>query len=334
MGFRACTTDPCVFVSKQLRVIICLYVDDGLIFWKEKGSASEVIDLLRDKFEINISETECYAGLQISQGDDYIFIHQRNYLMRVMQRFDMEAVAPSNTPADPHVMLSSDISNDNCKHPFRELVGSLMFLAVVTRPDIAFAVSSVSRFLNCYSNAHWTAAKRILQYLKSTANAGLLYHGKECKVSAFSDADFAGDQETRRSRTGAVLMMNGGPVFWNSSRQSIVTLSSCESEFVAATTAATAVKWCIMLAQELGIILEKPTLFLDNQSAIKLIKNPEFHMRTKHIDVRYKYIRERHQEGLFDVEYVPSDKQLADAMTKPLARSAFRRLTSIMLFTT
>lgn len=147
----------------------------------------------------------------------------------------------------------------------------------------------------------------------------------------YSDSDHGGDHETRRSWTGTILFLNGGPVVWSSSRQPIVTLSSAEAEFVAATAAVTSIKWLTMLLQEIGVEIEGTELLMDNQPAIKIIRNPEFHMRTKHIDIRYKFIRERYQEGLFDLFHVPSADQLADIFTKALAAPAFRKNASEIL---
>jgi hypothetical protein len=330
LGFYATKSDPCVFINHYTQVIVCLYVDDGLIF----GSSSEKIETLMQQleqhFQINIGDSGAYAGMQIEYGSGFVFIHQQSYLQRVLERFGMQDAKPVTTPADPHVRLVK-AEDHACQEPLRELIGSLMYLAVVSRPDIAYAVSLVSQYMTCYDNSHWTAAKRILQYLRGTMNKGIMFDQSDIRIMGFSDSDFAGDNETRRSRSGTVIMMNGGPVVWGSNRQPIVTLSSAEAEFVAANAAVTSIKWMHELLHEVDVKINSTDLFVDNQAAIKMIKNPEFHMRTKHIDLRFKYIRERYQDGLFDIQYVPSEEQVADALTKPLSKGQFRKLTSYFM---
>ena len=207
---------------------------------------------------------------------------------------------------------------------YRELIGSLMFLAIVSRPDISYAVSSLAQHLTCWSQDHFDAGLRILRYLKGTSSLGIVYGKHANQVQVYSDSDFSGDYETRRSRSGTLVLINKAPVVWLSQKQPQVVLSSTEAEFVAATAASTYVCWLKNLLSEVGIqVTEAIDLFMDNQSAIKLIKNPEYHHKTKHIDIKYKFVREHFEWGNIDLKFVPTDKQLADFLTKPLAASKF-----------
>ncbi|XP_033230350.1 secreted RxLR effector protein 161-like [Belonocnema kinseyi] len=169
-----------------------------------------------------------------------------------------------------------------------------MFLAIVSCPDIAYAVNVVSRYLSEYTESHWQAVKRILRYLIGTADFGIMYKscGSKLELRGYSDADYAGDVVMRRSTTGYVFMLAGGPITWSSQRQKLVTLSTTETEYFAAATATKEAVWLRKLLDDIGFqAAGASALFVDNQSAIKLIKNPEFHKRTKHIDVRYHFIR-------------------------------------------
>lgn len=191
-------------------------------------------------------------------------------------------------------------------------------------------MNQVSRFSCKPTKAHWEAFKRILSYLKGTSAYGITY-GSDISngrvLHAFSDADFAADLDDRRSTTGVVLILNGGPVSWKSQRQSCVSLSTTESEYVAAAEAAKDVVWIRRLLQDLGSDQTKPTiLFCDNQSAIKLVRNPQFHQRTKHIDVKFHFIRDLQDEHVVDVVYVNTESQLADLFTKGLDGPRFRKL--------
>lgn len=233
-----------------------------------------------------------------------------------------------SVPADPHSHLQPVKDEDDCKVkvPFREAVGSLMFLAVVSRPDIAFAVNVVSRYLSSYDSSHWEAVKRIIRYLKGTVNVGIKYEngGSALKLSGYSDADFASDVGTCRSTTGYVFTLAGGPVTWSSQRQKFVTLSTTEAEYVAAASAAKEAIWLKKLLNDIGCqCSQATTLYIDNQSAIRLVKNPEFHKRTKHIDIRYHFIREKVESNELAVSFIPSNLQLADIFTKALPRDRF-----------
>lgn len=267
--------------------------------------------------------------LERNRQDRTIFIHQEAYINRLIKKFSISEARTTSVPADPHVLLSPAEKDDFVctRIPFREAVGSLMFLATVSRPDIAYAVNAVSRHLNCYNDSHWQAVKRIFRYLLRTPNLGILYGNSEkgLQLEGYSDADYASDLATRRSTTGYVFMLAGGPVSWTSQRQKLVTLSTTEAEYVAAAAAAKETAWLRNLLNDLEYQCEgATTLFVDNQSAIRLVKNPEFHQRTKHIDIQYHYIRERVQDSELCVNYIPTTLQRADIFTKPLPKDRFK----------
>lgn len=183
--------------------------------------------------------------------------------------------------------------------------------------------------------AHVNAVKRILKYIKGTTDMGIQFEsGIELKMCGYSDADYAGDVETRRSTSGYVFMFGNSTTSWGSERQKSVALSTTESEYMAAAHAMKELVWLRRLLSEiLSTKLDKPIFLMDNQSAIRLIKNPEFHKRTKHIDVRYHFIREKFEDGIFDLDYVATDEQAADIMTKALPKNKhqyFRALMGLM----
>ena len=207
-------------------------------------------------------------------------------------------------------------------------MGSLRYL-VHTRPDIAFAVGYVSRFMERPTSEHLNAVKRILRYIAGTIDYGCHFRrtGAELKLLGFSDADMGGDIDTRKSTTGVLFFLGSSPVTWQSQKQKVVALSSCEAEYIAGTAAACQGIW---LAQLLADLQSKQRaaflLKMDSQSAIALSKNPVFHDRSKHIDVKYHFIRECIGNGTMDIEHVRTEEQLADILTKPLARDRFCEL--------
>lgn len=248
----------------------------------------------------------------------------------------MDKCNPNATPCDPNVIIKeTELFSHELKEmeriPFREAVGALMFVAVVSRPDIMFSVSRISRYLNNPSEIHWNAVKRIFRYLKGTINFGICYKGDKIDFKAYSDADFAGDVDTRRSTSGYVTMIAGAPVTWSSSRQKCVSRSTTESEYIAASDAVQEVVWMRTFLREIGIQLNGPTpLYVDNQSTIRLVNNAEHHKRTKHIDIKYHYIRECEENGTTKVTYVESKNQLADMFTKPLPKQRFMENRSLL----
>jgi hypothetical protein len=171
--------------------------------------------------------------------------------------------------------------------------------------------------------------KRILSYLKGTPSHGIVFGGTgdTTTLPAYSDADFASNLDDHRSTTGVILIVNGGPVVWKSQRQKCVSLSTTESEYVAASAGGKEVVWMRRLLQDLGRRQDQPTeLFIDNQSAIKLVRNPEFHQRTKHIDVKFHFIRDLQENQLINATYINTENQLADLLTKGLDGPRFRKL--------
>lgn len=215
--------------------------------------------------------------------------------------------------------------------PYREAVGSLMYLTVVTRPDISFAVGQVSQFCEYPEQNHWEAVKRILSYLCGTPNHGIRFGPGTDGLKGFTDSDYAEDVPSRRATTGFLFLLHGGPVDWSRRRQSCVALSTTESEYVAACEAAREGVWIKrLLIMDMNLGSEKLLLVMcDNQSAIQLIKNPVFHHRTKHIDIRYHFIRELQENGEINVNYVSTENQLANPFTKPLPNPRFSVLREL-----
>lgn len=333
-GFSTCKADSCVFVSRKdgQLVIMAIHVDDGLIAGDTVKSIDDVLKFLCDHFEIKSMNVGCFLGLEIEQrSDGSIFVHQSNYAKRVLSRFNMENCNPVATPGDSNKILHDFDDSKPSEYPYREAVGSLMYLSIATRPDITHAVAIASRYLEKPNMAHENAVKRIFKYLKGTINFGIFYaSGGTNKLIGYSDADHAGDIETRRSTSGYIFKLNDGIISWSSERQKSVSISTMEAEYIAASEASKELIWirrllCEILANELDV----PIFYMDNQSAIRLIKNPEFHKRSKHIDIRYHFIREKFEEAEFVLEYVSSDNMIADIFTKSLPKEKFNYLRAL-----
>ncbi|KAE8681124.1 hypothetical protein F3Y22_tig00111342pilonHSYRG00188 [Hibiscus syriacus] len=273
-----------------------------------------------------------YLGIEVKQQNDGIFISQESYAKEILKKFKMENCKPISTPAEYGIKMTKHEEGESVDPTFfKSLVGSLRYLTC-TRPDILHAVGLVSRYMESPTTTHFKAAKRILRYLKGTIDFGLFYSvSNDYKLVGYSDNDWGGDIDNRRSTTGFVFFMGDIAFTWMSKKQPIVTLSTCEAEYVAATSCVCHAIWLRNLLKEIGLIQEEPTkVCVDNKSAIALAKNPVFHDRSKHIDIRYHYIRECVARKDVEVEYVKSQDQVADIFTKPLTSEDFLRLRNLL----
>ena len=338
-GLKRSTTDPCVYFRRQEEemTIVAIFVDDGLVCSNKKDSLTSILEHLRKTFEMRSLPASRFVGLDISRDrtQRQLYISQQHFITKLLEKFEMVECHPKLVPADPNSRLENfaipKTEEEILKMknvPYRQAVGGLLYVMVMSRPDIAYAVGQVAKYCQNPGPAHWNAFKRILSYLAGTANYGLCYNSDEKNTAiGYTDADYAGDTKTRRSISGFVFLLHGGPVSWASRQQSCTSLSTTEAEFVAASEASKEAVWLIHLLEE---IKEERKIQLplrcDNQSAIRLVCNPEFHQRTKHIDVKYHFIREQQEAGKIMIKYVPTQDQLADIFTKPLAGPRFTDL--------
>jgi hypothetical protein len=271
-----------------------------------------------------------YLGLEVNQGEEGITVCQRAYAAKILQTAGLSDCNPSETPMESRLKLSKTSSAPlvDATH-YRSIVGSLRYL-VNSRPDLAFSVGYVSRFMEAPTTEHLTAVKRILRYVAGTLHYGCFYkREKEASLVGYSDSDLAGDVDTRKSTSGIFFFLGNNVITWQSQKQKVVALSSCEAEYIAATTAACQGVWLARLLAELkGRKPATINLKIDSQSAIQLSKNPVFHDRSKHIDTRYHFIRDCIEENRVTLEFIGTKDQLADILTKALGREQFCELRS------
>ena len=239
------------------------------------------------------------------------------------------------SPVDMSSRLVSSNADTKISAPFREAVGALMHLTTATRPDIAYAVGYVSRFMENPQEDHWIAVKRIFRYLQGTKTHGICYKTSDkINFRGYSDADWAGDLADRKSTSGYVFMLQGAPVSWGSKKQSSVSLSTSEAEYIALSLAIQEGKWIHRLLCEImkAVDEDEPELKIleDNQSCIKMTKNPVNHGRAKHIDIKYHHIRDEVKRGEVKLEYCETTVMLADIMTKGLHGPRHKEMTATL----
>ena len=335
MGFSQSQNDPCIYRKDTDGEVfyVGVYVDDIILAGKSVSQLKQVKADLSSKFDMkDLGKLSYFLGMKVEQNgqNGSVWIGQRAYTESLLKRFGMEDCNPVSTPVDISSKLTHATDNDDCinQHEYQSAIGSLMYLSVSTRPDISYAVSSLARFSSKPTKEHWTALKHLLRYLKGSTKYGILcMKGGTSECIGFSDADWAGDTNDRKSTSGYVFMLSGGAVSWSSKKQKCVALSTAEAEYIALSSAVQESVWLRQLIKELENSPETPTRILeDNQSAIAMTKNPQFHGRAKHIDIRHHFIREQVSRGTVQLKYCPTTEMTADILTKGLSRETFSKL--------
>lgn len=332
-GLTCSSVDTCIYfrINASDILIVAVYVDDLLIFSNHEKSKEHIKERLRSAFKMTDNgEARFILGMHIERDRraGIIKIHQHKYLKEVLERFHMADCNPVSTPADTNVKLTKEMAPTDAAErremetvPYQEAVGSVLFAAQVTRPDIQFAVNTVSRFNANPGRAHWNAVKRILRYLRGTIDLKLTYAREDkATLHGYCDADWGSDESDRRSNTGYVFLLQGGAVAWNSRKQQTVALSTTEAEYMAMSAATQEAIWLRNLHNEIfGTIELIKTLHIhgDNKSALMLgDKTTTFHPRTKHIDIRHHFLREEVHTGRIKFSHVSTHNMTADVLTK------------------
>ncbi|PRQ44685.1 putative RNA-directed DNA polymerase [Rosa chinensis] len=310
-------------------MVVLLYVDDMIVTGSDEGEIAKLRAELSTRFDMKIlGELSHFLGLEVKNMKDGVLLSQEGYAKKLVEKYGLKLSKRRSTPLDISEKLRRDVGSllPDPKS-YRSLVGGLLYLTI-TRPDIAFSVGLISRYLQEPRKPHLEAAKKILKYVNCTLDLGLFYkRGGGFLLNGYTDADFGGDLDKRRSTSGYVFLCNNTSVSWCSKKQDAVVLSTTEAEYKAATLAAQECVWLRRLITDVYHQIHKATdLFGDNQSAIKLAYNPVCHARTKHIEIEHHFIREKVLDGTIDNKEVRSDLNVADIFTKTLSKGPFEFL--------
>ena len=329
LGFSALKTDSALYLKgAKDKIIISLYVDDLLIFAKDVSAIRTIKALIASTFKVtDFGEVDTILGIKVLRNweDGTLSLGQEQYAQRILDRFNMSQCDGRSTPLPVGLKLTKAMSptteaekEEMSTIPYREAVGSLMYLMLCTRPDLAAAVHIVSRFGSNPGRQHWEAVKHIFRYLQKTKSLTLTFRRQgEVKLIAFSDSDWETCEDSRRSTSGYVFLLGGAAISWSSRRQKSVSLSSCEAEYVAACEATREAIWEVDQLEELQYDeLDAPIIYMDSQSAMQLIENPVYHDKSKHIQARMHFVREIAQEGRVTFAKVHTSLNLADSLTK------------------
>ena len=319
-------------------VILSVYVDDLMPISNDIEMLKVEKACLCEKFEmVDQGEVHSILGMLIKRdrAAKTLFISQPSYSENTLKRLGMENCKPGSTPLE--------VGKKFCKltegaEPFdsqtyQKAIGCLTYASTATRPDIAAAVALLSKYSSNPGKEHWMGVKCIFRYIKGTLKYGLKFSAdnKERILHGFSDADWVGDIDTRRSTSGYVFKVTNATVSWCSKRQASVAKSTTEAEYISLSLAAQEAILLRRLLFDIGCDVDSPTvIYEDNHGAIELSKNPKFHNRTKHIDISHHFIRERVLSKEILVNYCPTDNMTADIMTKGLSRNKFEKFRDLL----
>lgn len=327
LGFRRSTADSNIYIATHARCILLLYVDDILI----AGPREDVFRIKQDLMKLynmkDLGKVSLYLGMQIERHGNQIWIHQRRYIDKLLERFNMTSSHGITTPLSVKTELHEARENELLLDPgdqrqYQAIVGGLMYAMTATRPDLAFTVSRLSKFNANPTTKHMESAKRALRYLKHTSNLGLLYGGKDAELYGYTDSDFAADVDNRRSTSGYAFLLNGACVHWKSKQQTLIARSTHQAEYIAMANASYETSYLRQLVADIhpDCHLSHPTtLYGDNQSAISTAQSGrDSSPRSKHIDIRYHITREAISNGTLRLEYIRTTDMTADILTKAL----------------
>jgi len=358
LQFTPLDSDSCVFVHRgdNYVMFIALYVDDLLIISSSLPRLVHLKSKLSQLFEMtDMGEAHYILGLKITRdrSERQLSLSQQEYVRRVVERYGMTNCNPASTPLTAGTVLSKDDCPPTLPtapvtingHTYASVVGAIMYAMLGTRPDLAYSVGCLSRFNSNPGATHVAALKHVLRYLAGTTDYQLVYgtpstsvaHHSDSNQAApfevfgYCDSDYAACVDERLSVAGWVFMAAGGATSWQSQKQKSVALSTVEAEYMAACAASKEAVWQRAILAQAGVSTGHAMLILtDNQGAMALAKNPDHHQRSKHIDVRYHYVRQQVAKRTIRLDYIATADQAADQLTKPLSKVQHDRCLAAM----
>ncbi|KAF7564387.1 uncharacterized protein PtrM4_152160, partial [Pyrenophora tritici-repentis] len=346
IGFTQSLADPCLFTHKGRGISLLVYVDDIAAAAKLTSDLAWFDEMLLTRFNSkNLGEIRKILGVRVTRdrANKAIYLDQQQYLETVLDKYGITSAKykSKKIPAADYEHLKpatpEDARIDSTQ--YSQIIGSLMYAMVFTRPDIAFVLGRLAQYMRDPVEMHGTALKNLMRYLRSTVKQKIRFgpggdHQNEFGI--YTDADWASDKTDRKSMSGGVGMFYGGPFSWAAKKQKSVATSSAESEYISQAMYAKQGQWAAQVLRDLGLhqyVNENGItvqMYGDNQGAIALVKNPHLHERSKHIDICYHFIRDLAEQKKLQISYIPTDEMVADGMTKPLQRVAFERFKKML----
>jgi transposase InsO family protein len=346
LGFVASDADPCLYtrldVDGKVDAVLGLFVDDVAIACKTMDQMTKLKDSLKARYSMtDAGPMDWFLGVRVDYDikAGFLALSQAAYATDILRRFNMEECRTVSVPMEARLQVVEGVADKEeivfmLDKDYSALVGALLYLANCTRPDLAYAVNQLARFMSNPRRVHWLAALRVLRYVRATVTYELRYIREEetFTLQGFSDSDWGGDTATRRSTAGYVFICAYAAISWKSTLQKTVAISTCEAEIMALALCVSEAIWLKRLLAGMlpSSINSAMTIHEDNQGAIALVKDHKFSNKTKHVDIKYFFVREQIQAGELLVVYCETTNMIADIFTKPLAWVAFSRLRSLL----
>jgi hypothetical protein len=347
LGLIASKEEPCLFFSKERRVLVLFYVDDILVMYHARDNAlgRQLTQAIQDAYQVeDRGEVSWFLGIRVvrDRSARTISLVHDTYIDKVAKRFDLaETGRFPETPLPSAELIKHDgeASKKDIKS-YQERVGSVLYTAIMIRPDVSFAVAQLSQFLTNPSPAHMKSVEHLIVYLHRTRAQAIQYGGgryKDAELAIYGDASFADDEDTRRSSHGYVMMLFGGPISWKAARQPTVTTSTTEAELLSLAHVAKETMALKRLFHEVQLITTGAwSIFCDNQQTIRLVtgENERVTTRLRHVDIQNMWLRQEHRRGSFDVVYLATVDMVADGLTKYLPKQKFEHFKHLLNLTT
>ena len=341
LGFICLPCSECLFLIRRgnEKVLLLAYVDDLALFG-DLNSIKWVKAKLKEKFKItDLGACNHFLGVSIHENSQSVMLTQKALIEKLLSDCKMNECKPSPTPLplshvlyEPRLELSEMQASEMQGVPYKEVLGSLLYLSTRTRPELATVVSMLGKFASSPAMRHWKAMKHVLRYLKGTKDFGLcIEKGSTAVLEAWSDADWARDQDKRRSRSGILLTIGRNPVMWTSKMQTSVAMSTSEAEFLALSECVRDTNWVRQVLNDVGVDVSKPTIvYQDNLGTIRWTDEVQGLRKVKHVGIRYQFVKQAVDERHVQVLYTPSESNRADSLTKILAGQSFEAHRSFL----
>jgi hypothetical protein len=323
-GFKINECDKCVYMKDTPNgyVILCLYVDDMLIIGSDDNMIKSTKDMLKARFDMkDMGLADVILGVKITRTQNGIVLSQTHYVDKILEKFNKGDTSVARTPIDTTHHLSKNRGEGVAQLEYSRIIGSLMYLMTCTRPDLAYAVSRLSRYTSNPSSEHWKSMTRVLRYIRYTRDYGLHYNRDPAVIEGYCDANWISDIKDSKSTSGYVFTLGGAAISWKSSKQTVIARSTMESEFIALDKSGEEAEW---LRQFVEAIPRWPKplaaicIYCDNQSAIGRAQSAMYNGKSRHIRRRHNTVRQLLSTGVITIDYVRSKDNIADPLTKGL----------------
>mgnify|MGYP002143932091 CR=1 FL=1 len=337
-GYEQCPKEPCVYRKYSDRgvAIFAIWVDDNFITGDDAEEIARMIETLGKIFDIKILGRLTFAlGIRFEWRNDGVHMSQTAYAERVASRFHLDEARPTSVPMQKGFRPSSfnEEESTNEEIPYREAIGSLLYLALCTRPDISYAVCTMARYSNNHSCEHWTVVKNIIRYVQMTKGKGVLFskeNRSDDSINGYADSSY-NDSDTGRSTNGYIIFLHGNPVLWRSQLTKSPAQSTMEAEIIAIHHVLQEIKWITYVLSFLEKMEKRKVRILcDNNAAIQSVKDHRVTDRNKHIRPKYFGIVDQVKKGVISIDKVSSEEQLADIFTKAIANPQFSNLRDLI----